>query len=52
MNEKTKELIAIGASVAGHCQPCLTHHLDHAKRLGIGEDDIREAVALQEKRKI
>ncbi len=46
MDEKTKELIAIGASVAGHCQPCLTHHVDQAKRLGIGADDIREAVAM------
>lgn len=46
MDDKTKELIAIGASVAGHCQPCLTHHLDQAKRLGIGADDTREAVAV------
>jgi AhpD family alkylhydroperoxidase len=46
MDEKTKELIAIGASVAGHCQPCLIFHVDQAKRLGIGADDIREAVAV------
>ena len=46
MDEKMKELIAIGASVAGHCQPCLTHHVDQAKRLGIGADDIKEAVAV------
>ena len=46
MDEKTKELIAIGASISGHCQPCLTHHVDQAKRLGIGEDEIREAMAV------
>lgn len=46
MDEKIKELIAIGASISGHCQPCLTYHVDQAKRLGIGNDEIREAVAV------
>jgi AhpD family alkylhydroperoxidase len=41
-----KELIAIGASVAGHCQPCLTYHVDQAKRLGVGTDEIKEAVSV------
>lgn len=44
MNEKMKELVAIGASVAGHCQPCLTYHLAKARDLGIDEQDIREAI--------
>jgi AhpD family alkylhydroperoxidase len=46
MDEKIKELIAIGASISGHCQPCLTYHVDQAKRLGIGEDEIKEAMAV------
>jgi AhpD family alkylhydroperoxidase len=46
MDEKIKELIALGASISGHCQPCLTYHVDQAKRLGIGKDEIREAVAV------
>ena len=46
MDEKTKELIAIGASISGHCQPCLTHHVDQAKRLGIGDDEIKEAISV------
>lgn len=46
MDVKMKELIAIGASVAGHCQPCLTHHLDQARRLGVSADEIKEAVAV------
>ena len=44
MNEKTKELIAIGASIAGHCQPCLSYHVNKAKDLGIDEAEIREAI--------
>ena len=44
MDEKMKELIAIGASIAGHCQPCLSYHADKAKALGIDRADIREAI--------
>jgi len=33
MDEKTKELIAIGASVGAHCQPCLAWH-EKARELG------------------
>ena len=46
MEEKTKELIAIGAAVAGHCQPCLTYHVAEAKKLGVGTDEIREAIGV------
>jgi AhpD family alkylhydroperoxidase len=46
MNEKTKELIAIGASLAAHCQPCLSFHVDKARKLGIGEDEINEAIVV------
>lgn len=46
MDEKTKELIAIGASVGAHCQPCLTYHVAKAKELGLAEDEIREAIAV------
>jgi len=46
MDEKTKELIAVGASVAGHCQPCLSYHIGKAKDLGIDEAEIREAMDL------
>lgn len=44
MNEQTKELIAIGASLAGHCQPCLTYHVAKAKEAGLSEADIRAAM--------
>ncbi len=46
MDEKTKELIAIGASVAGHCQPCLTYHVNEAKKLGLSHGEIEAAVAV------
>lgn len=48
MDEKTQELIAIGAAVAAHCQPCVTYHVDKAKSLGLTEAEIQEAVAVGE----
>ena len=44
MDERTKELIAIGASIGAHCQPCLTWHVGKARGLGIGEEELAEAI--------
>ncbi|OPY56588.1 MAG: Carboxymuconolactone decarboxylase family protein [Methanosaeta sp. PtaU1.Bin112] len=46
MDENTKELIAIGASLAAHCQPCLKFHIDKARKLGICDDEIDKAIAV------
>ncbi len=44
MDEICKELVAISASVAGHCQPCFLLHLAIARQVGVPEGDIREAI--------
>jgi len=44
MDEKIRELIAVGASVGAHCQPCLTWHVAKARELGIDDEAIREAI--------
>ena len=44
MDERTRELIAIGASVGAHCQPCLAWHVDKARELGIDDETIRAAI--------
>ena len=46
MDEKTKELIAIGASVSAHCKPCVSYHVGKAQGLGISEELILEAIAI------
>ena len=46
MDAKTKELIAIGASVSAHCQPCVTYHVAKARGFGVGEEQIQEAIAV------
>lgn len=44
LDERTKELIAIGAAITANCQPCLEYHVAKARELGAGDDDIVEAV--------
>ena len=44
MDERTKELIAIGASIGAHCQPCLQYHVRAAADLGIAPEEIRQAI--------
>ena len=38
------ELVAIGASIAAHCKPCLKYHCDKARELGASTEDIAQAV--------
>jgi len=44
IDDKTKELIAIGASISANCQPCLDYHLSKAQELGADESEIAEAI--------
>ena len=36
-----KELVALGAALACNCEPCLRYHYREAKKLGVGDGDIR-----------
>ena len=40
----TKELIAIGASVAANCHPCLKYHLKIGRENGAEDRQIAEAI--------
>jgi len=44
LDEQTTELVAIGAAITANCQPCLEYHTAKARELGVGDEDIREAV--------
>jgi AhpD family alkylhydroperoxidase len=44
MDERTKKLIAVGASVGANCHPCLEYHVGKAQEFGIERSDIMEAV--------
>lgn len=44
MNEKLRELIAIGASITANCQPCLQIHVDRALKAGACHQDVTAAM--------
>jgi AhpD family alkylhydroperoxidase len=46
VDTRVEELIAIGAAITAHCQPCLTYHVASARSQGLGEADIRAAVEI------
>jgi len=46
MDERMKELIAIGASAAVNCHPCLAHHLAECDRLGIDHAEVKMAAEI------
>ena len=44
MDERMKELIAMGASAAANCHPCMDHHLARCDELGIDRAEVVAAV--------
>jgi len=46
LDDRTKELIAIGASISANCQPCLEYHLSKAVEYGADESEISDAISV------
>jgi AhpD family alkylhydroperoxidase len=46
LDRKTKELVAIGASLAAKCQGCLEGHIKKALKFGATREEISEAIAI------
>jgi AhpD family alkylhydroperoxidase len=44
IDDKIKELIAIGASVSANCHPCVKYHVNKAHEMAIDESQIQQAI--------
>ncbi|BBL58898.1 arsenite efflux transporter metallochaperone ArsD [Methylomonas koyamae] len=44
ISEQNAELIAIGAAIAAGCDPCFKFHYDKARKLGVANETMMEAV--------
>jgi len=44
LDEKNKELIAIGASVSVNCHPCVKYHIAKACEMKIDEAEILQSI--------
>ena len=46
LSEKTKELVALGISIATRCESCIGLHMEHLVRLGATRDEIIETLSM------
>jgi AhpD family alkylhydroperoxidase len=52
MNDLTireRELVALGAALASNCAPCIEHHIPEARKAGLSDTQISEAIQLADK---
>jgi AhpD family alkylhydroperoxidase len=45
-DDKMTELVAIGASVAANCHPCVKYHVNKAQEIGVDKEDIEQAISV------
>ena len=45
LEQRDKELVAIGASIGSNCEPCITHHLAAGREAGLTQAELDAAVA-------
>jgi AhpD family alkylhydroperoxidase len=46
LDRREREFVALGASLASNCVPCIEYHILEARKAGISDAQIREAVEL------
>jgi AhpD family alkylhydroperoxidase len=44
LDQRDKELVAIGASIGALCRPCVDHHVAAGREAGLGEAELARAV--------
>ncbi len=44
LDNRIRELIAVGASVGANCHSCLEYHFGKAREEGVPDDEIAEAI--------
>jgi len=49
LNDREQILVALGAAIASNCVPCIEYHVPAAKRAGLGDVEIKEAVRIADK---
>lgn len=49
LNDRDQRLVALGAAVASNCIPCVDYHVPEARRAGLNDGQIKEAVRIADK---
>ena len=46
INDRIRELIAVGASITANCQPCLKSHVEKAHSFGASPEEVAAAIEI------
>jgi len=44
-----RELVSLGAAIASNCIPCIEYHIPEARKAGLRENQIEEAIKIADK---
>jgi AhpD family alkylhydroperoxidase len=49
LTARERELVALGAALGSNCVPCIEYHVPEARKAGLTDRQIREAIHLADK---
>lgn len=49
LNQRERELVAIGAAMGSNCLSCIEYHIPQARQAGLTDSQIAEAIHLSDK---
>ena len=49
LSTREQELVALGAAIASNCVPCVEYHVPEARKAGVSDLQMREAVRIADK---
>lgn len=49
LTHRERELVALGAAMGSNCIPCIEHHIPEARKSGLSDWQIKEAIELADK---
>ena len=49
LNNRERSLVALGAALASNCVPCIEYHIPGAKKVGLRDREIDEALRIADK---
>ena len=49
LTSRERELVALGAAMGSNCVPCIAHHVPEARKAGLADPQIAEAIRLADK---
>lgn len=49
LSPRERELVALGAALGSNCDPCIKYHIPQARKTGLTDSQISEAILLADK---